>query len=718
MLDAFLKRHGNSNSPNALSKKLRRVTGFERLEDRSLLAAMPFGALPSDTGEFLLGKVAVTPVFFESNGSIDTQTQDWTPEEIDEVLAKIADGVNWWSDLLDTMGTVHNLDFVIDDTYAVNPVSTPYEPIDRPSSDFLLYAGGFLVDQGQDGSGTIEDAVYGFKQTQREKLGTDWSFTIFVVDSSDDADGLFASGGNFAAAFAYAGGLFVVTPSTRPASTIAHEMGHIFWARDEYPGASSWTDRRGYYDTQNMNAADNPTPGFQQQISIMRGGYPLAQAYESYVSPATTLAMVGWQDSDNDGVFDVADVPLELEGTGYYDLENSQYRFSGKASAVPLFNRNSSGNQSDITLNQISEIQYRLDGGSWLTALAPAVQQLSFDVQVTITEPFSEIEWRAIDAETGITSPILHGTDSMPAVPMTGLTGLVFVDENQNGIKDSSDTVLPATQITLTYPDGSPLYHGAVEAADLPDGPISSTATELNFIADSAINGGQVAIQDSNVIPNTKTFQYFDLQRDRWIDRWNEMTALEIVLNSDVGEFAADVLGYQNSSYARMEAYDASGNLVDRVTSKELINNEQIELLLQREVGDIRRVRIFGHLGTSVTVSRVSYGFEPNLKSDENGIWHANYLPAGQYRAQYQADRVIHDFSPSSQTIDVDHSIHQVEVITALRVNSPKHNADQSTDVNQDEVTSAADALAIINNLTMYSSRQLSWDDPQSSKLT
>ena len=32
--------------------------------------------------------------------------------------------------------------------------------------------------------------------------------------------------------------------------------------------------------------------------------------------------------------------------------------------------------------------------------------------------------------------------------------------------------------------------------------------------------------------------------------------------------------------------------------------------------------------------------------------------------------------------------------------------------MNQDEVTSAADALAIINNLTMYSSRQLSWDDP------
>ena len=47
--------------------KTRRLQG-EHLEDRALLTAVPLGALPTDTGEFLLGRVAVTPVFFESNG--------------------------------------------------------------------------------------------------------------------------------------------------------------------------------------------------------------------------------------------------------------------------------------------------------------------------------------------------------------------------------------------------------------------------------------------------------------------------------------------------------------------------------------------------------------------------------------------------------------------------------------------------------------------------
>ena len=106
--------------------------------------------------------------------------------------------MGWWSDLLDTLDTVHELDFVIDDTSARNPYSTPYEPIDRPSTDLTLYAAGFLLEQGQGNATSLEEAVYGFNHLQREKLDTDWSFTIFVVDSSDDPDGLFASGGTFA----------------------------------------------------------------------------------------------------------------------------------------------------------------------------------------------------------------------------------------------------------------------------------------------------------------------------------------------------------------------------------------------------------------------------------------------------------------------------------------------------------------------------------------
>ena len=677
-----------------------------------LFAATPLGALPTDTGEFLLGKVAVTPVLFESNGQVDSQTQDWTTEEIDAVLAKVTEGVGWWSDLLDTLGTVHNLEFIIDDTYANTPFSTPYEPIDRPSTDFTLYAGGFLLDQGQGGATTLEEAVYGFNHAQREKLGADWSFTIFIVDSSDDADGLFAAGGNFSAAFAYAGGLFVVTPSTRPASTIAHEMGHIFWARDEYPGASTWTDRRGYYDTQNTNAADNPTPGFQQEISIMRGGVPLNDAYSGLVSPAATLAMVGWQDSDGDGIFDVADVPLSMQATGHFDAANAVYQIQGQATAVPLINTNSSGNQSDITLNRISEVQYRLDGGDWITALTPDQQEVSFDLSVPIGVPFSTIEWRAIDVGNGVVSPTFKGSQLGPAVPLTGFSGVTYYDANENGLRDETEFVLPETSIRLTRTDGTPLYFGDFTASGFSDGQLDTTSLPYDVSAVSEIYAPQVYVEDSGILPETKTFQYYDSLRSRWVERWDHITAFETEFQDNVGSVMVRVYGAQQSSYARIEAFNAAGDLIERVTSEELNAGEQVDLRIQRPDGDIRQILVYGYAGSSVLIDRVEYGFNPEFKTDELGVWQIPFLPSGQYLAEVQSEEVIYTFGDTAQVVDVDHGEFQVHMLAAQRADSPQHNLALAEDVNEDGGVSAVDALVVINDLNRYSARVLTWDDP------
>ena len=191
----------------------RRLVGFETLDVRRLMAAdVPFGAAVQDTAEFLLGRVAVTPIFLESNGQTDTETQNWTQEEIDEVLATLTDGINWWSRALDKLDTVHTLDFVIDDRFAKDPFETSYEAIDRNSDDVLLPVSEFLVAQGvvDDPETSVGDAMFAFNHGQRLALETDWSISIVVVDSSDDLDGSFAPGG-FPRAFAYPGGLFMVS---------------------------------------------------------------------------------------------------------------------------------------------------------------------------------------------------------------------------------------------------------------------------------------------------------------------------------------------------------------------------------------------------------------------------------------------------------------------------------------------------------------------------
>ncbi|MCA9160707.1 MAG: hypothetical protein KDA72_20390, partial [Planctomycetales bacterium] len=231
-----------------------RSLSVEPLETRRLLTSLPFGAAPVDTGEFMLGSVVVTPVLLESDGQIDPNTENWTPTHIQEVMANIREGLDWWVDLLATQSALAPLSFTIDRTYADTPVASSYEPISRRSNDYSFWTNEFLDTIGFQRTSNLEADMRAFNNAQRVKSGSDWAMTIFVVDSQHDSDGQFAVGGSFSKAFSFAGGLFMVVPSTRPASTYAHETGHLFWARDEYAGGGSYSDFRGYYDTQNINA--------------------------------------------------------------------------------------------------------------------------------------------------------------------------------------------------------------------------------------------------------------------------------------------------------------------------------------------------------------------------------------------------------------------------------------------------------------------------------
>ncbi len=341
---------------NLGNRKLR----FESLESRRVFAGLPLGATEWDTAEYMLGRVAITPVFLESNGAADPDTETWTAQHKADVFQKIVEGHNFWTDLLATKSSLHTLEWVYDQTWVNTPAETAYEPISRRSNDYSLWVPEFLEKQGFAAGNGIESNVKAFNHAQREKLNADWSFTIFVVNSANDTNDAFAPGGSFSRAFAFAGGLFHVVPSDRPASTFAHETGHIFYARDEYAGGGNFFQRRGYYNTQNTNAIDqNPTASFQQQDSIMSSGVSLDRAYTNLVSPDSTLAQIGWQDSDGDGIFDVLDVPLALDVYGRYRPDLQSLSIVGSAYAQALPNLNSSGLGNSITLNRVTDIQYR-----------------------------------------------------------------------------------------------------------------------------------------------------------------------------------------------------------------------------------------------------------------------------------------------------------------------------------------------------------------------
>ncbi|MFN9625348.1 MAG: protein containing Planctomycete extracellular domain protein, partial [Planctomycetota bacterium] len=430
----------------------RRKLALECLEDRRVMATLPFGATSQDTGEFMLGRIAVTPVFLESTGAVSTE--DWTPAYVEAVMGNIQTGLQWWNQLLAKKSSLHTLEWVIDRTYVDNRLPITFEPINMTSEGYLQWGPQFLQGVGFNNSPNFEANIRSFNNSQRTKLDTDWSFTIFVVNAMKDIDGSFAPGGSFSRAFAFAGGLFEVIPSSRPNSTYTHETGHIFWARDEYSGGGNYYDRRGYYNAQNTNAVDlNPTPNFQQQASIMSSGSSLTTAFNQIISPDATLAQIGWQDSDNDGIFDVLDVPLKLEGTGRFNPQFSFYSFSGRASVQTLPNRNSSGTQNDITLNKVRRIEYRIDAGNWTTIQSPNAYTVYLNLQIPIL-PFQvgkTIEIRAVETRLGITSNIFTGIigNAPDVTDRQGIQGFVWRDTNKNGQWDSSENGIPNATVTI-----------------------------------------------------------------------------------------------------------------------------------------------------------------------------------------------------------------------------------------------------------------------------
>lgn len=698
--------------------RIKRKLSVQTLESRRLLAADSIGVTPQDTGEFLLGTVAVTPVFFESDGTLDPSTEDWDADEISGILDKIHESVDWWSDTLDALDTVHTLDFVVDDLYAQDPVETPYEPINRSSSQFNRYVGDFLTSLGYGDASSIEDGVRQFNHAQRLKHQTDWAFTIFVLDSSNDPDGVFPRGSEFTGAFAYPGGLFYITPSTRPTSTYAHEMGHLFWARDEYSGGSSWDSNRGYYDTQNTNSVqNNPDPFFTPEPSIMQGGASLQQAFEQHISPASTLAMIGWQDSDGDGVFDVADVPLSLDAVGYFDSVESVYRFSGTASAEPLINRNSSGTQSDITLNRISQLQYRLDDGPWVVAAEPNQPKVDFDLTLEISaSDFSTIQWRAIDQTIGVVSPTLTGTTTTPATTSSSLSGVAFLDENSNGLRDLGETGLGQTTVTVRNSDGSPLFAGSVLAVELPEGdlPNGDLAEELDGISLATIGtvfDTKVASLDSVEAGNVKVFQAFNQQQQQYTHRWTGAGASEVnftaTLDQTVGQVSIDAIGLDEISYARVEAYDSSGDLIARTTSEALAAEESLTVTLTDPLGRISYVIVTGHAGTAIAISGLRFGQSGAVTTDTTGIWQVADLPQGSYQVGISTEFVIHHVADSSMTVDVQTGTSEQIVSAAVSVDSPRHNVVLPADTNRDGAVDALDALLVINDISRNDSRIL-----------
>jgi hypothetical protein len=700
------------------NKKKRRRLAIETLESRRVMATLPYGAEFDDTGEFLLGRVAVTPVFLESNGAIDANTENWTPAQINQVLSNIQTGLNWWSQLLATKSSVHTLDFIIDTTYTSKLTPTPYEPISRNSNDHSLWVSRFLSDEGYSGGASLNDNVRAFNNAQREKLDTDWSFTIFVANSQNDGDGSFAPGGFFSRAFAFAGGLFQVVPSTRPASTYTHETGHMFWARDEYTGGGSYQQRRGYYNSQNTNAIDlNPTQNFQQEPSIMSAGSTLLTAYDTFVTADATLAQLGWKDSDRDGIFDVLDVPLLLEGTGRFNPATNSYRFVGRSAVQTLPNRNTSGTQNDITLNKVGKIEYRINNGLWTTFASPNKYVVDLDINIPVGANTSGIiEIRSTDPRIGITSNVFTGQIGTAPDTSTkpGIQGFVWSDANRNGTWDSNESGLAAVSVTIVDASNQPMvFQKVVEPDSFQSGlygnPVSGV--RLDAIGEDAL-GNIGVFEDPNASTGAKIFKPFSFSTGNYVDAFRgTRQQLRARFDNPTSFVSIDAIAIVDATDVRIDAYAADGSLIKRVERKGLINGQKIALEVGTDTAQIASVNVSGVNNSYVKLDNFRFGPKNTAKTASDGSYSFLYLPAGTYNLLVQPNNASLTFTnpPNGlQTVVFASNSIVSHVDFGLKQEpSPWQNPILNEDVDNKGTVDPLDVLVLVNEINRAGSRSL-----------
>lgn len=490
----------------------------------------PFGAKADDATEYMLGDIQITVVLMESNGVNEGQTENWSGTEIAQVKSELQEGLDWWKATFAKQGLIGNLNFKLDFTHADTPFQTGYEPIRHGVNDQFLWINQFLDAQN---SGSGMNGSRQFNDAQRAAAGSDWAFTVYIVDSSADVDGEFVDG---YFGYAYLGGPFVVMTYDNDGwgianmgQVFAHETAHIFYALDEYYvpgyGGNSYTMRSGYYNTQNLNAKqDRPASAGEQVISLMGDSVLQDAAWAANTSSPSSLQMIGWKDADGDGIVDAVDQPLSLTNAGgTWNPRTRKFLFSGASSVQTLPNLNPNTHSvpaSAISLNEVDFLQYRTNGGEWKNVNETAYRVFSqtfTNVEISLPDPFLTLELRTYCAETGAASDAWFAdTTSTSASGIVAITppvaGTYRTGRNLDFIVTFDDKVTVAGTPSLSLMIGADARQaqylsGSGSANLIFRYTVQSGEMDLDGIAVSSpvlLNGGSII--DSLNVPVTLTF--------------------------------------------------------------------------------------------------------------------------------------------------------------------------------------------------------------------
>jgi hypothetical protein len=418
--------------------------------------------------QYMAGHVAVRVVLPESNGAIDPSQEDWTPSQIAQIQRDVETALDWWAALLPQA----KLRFSI----RLEVVPTSYEPIRYGLREEHLWIADTLGRLGFR-SGNHFDRAYAAGYSHRDELGADWATTIFVVNSDRHPNGYF-SDGYFA--YAYIGGPFMVITSdvgaygaSRMAPIVAHEIGHVFGALDQYAVARvPCTARSGYLHAPTTNSQYGNCGTNAPSIMLE----PISAFAHRQIDPSA-LAQIGYVDSDGDGLIDPLTTMPNLDLVDLVELASSQRPIlAGTAREVgypaPL--------QTPASIHTLSAIEYRVNGGAWqrIPAADGAYDSRSerFETELALYDGDYIVELRAVNSAGRASAPITRRVlvSGVGAAPTYAVEAPALVTEPQvafrlnapaetSGVQISADPLFEAAEwqpFTTAYVRTLPLADG------------------------------------------------------------------------------------------------------------------------------------------------------------------------------------------------------------------------------------------------------------------
>ncbi len=305
----------------------------------------------NQNSEFLGGYILANFVFPESNGSRDFNIETWSDEDLRQAKIGSTAAFTYWQGKFGSM----------DIGYVINHyerVDTHYEPISHDMASDALWVVDCMRSMGWGiHSDDAMPVVHEFNESERARWRTQWVVTSFIASSRNTPGNRFNNGTAPYTAYAYLGGPYMIEPfpaggdptqvgETRVYSQIVnHEIGHLFYTLDEYPGAPGvCSSRSGYLDIENHNVTMTDPEGNQGRciapvLCIMHTAARFDQGRPWCDWSQGHLGVLDGNDNAVPDIFEAEPV-IEFVPEGPETVTTNSYTMRVKAKATAVPNRN------------------------------------------------------------------------------------------------------------------------------------------------------------------------------------------------------------------------------------------------------------------------------------------------------------------------------------------------------------------------------------------